>query len=325
GGALGNWGCRLVGINLPCSVGYRILGSDGGVIQRSWDNIPVRYNGQTVWAWFTATADGYSGYIPTNANYIGGGRIQPVGYGGPPRFSPSRGNSPPDTNIGQLNGVTDLSERDLLQNAPQPPNTDLSENRRKVGECNTLRIGISRNNNLTDSQFAEMQDEISRIYSQIGIDIDFVSDGADYWLSINNSGSQYSQNPTAAGITYLGENSTVVTNQGRVFVDRLTQGAKSDSTSRTLFDRVARYSPLAVGLGRAGSHEIGHYLLQQLDDSANYSGPMRSRFSGVEWFGITTQNIWTFDATQGGLIRAMVRDLRDCNTRPTNRHREPDY
>ncbi|MGH9949731.1 MAG: hypothetical protein ACRD6X_21395, partial [Pyrinomonadaceae bacterium] len=120
GGALGNWGCRLVGINLPCSVGYRILGSDGGVIQRSWDNIPVRYNGQTVWAWFTATADGYSGYIPTNATYIGGGRIQPIGYGGPPRFSPSRGNSPPDTNIGQLNGVTDLSERDLLQNAPQP-------------------------------------------------------------------------------------------------------------------------------------------------------------------------------------------------------------
>ncbi|MGH9949683.1 MAG: hypothetical protein ACRD6X_21140, partial [Pyrinomonadaceae bacterium] len=88
-------------------------------IQRSWDNIPVRYNGQTVWAEFTATSDGYSGYIPRNAAYIGGGRIQPVGYGGPPRFSPSRGNSPPDTNIGQLNGVTDLSERDLLQNAPQ--------------------------------------------------------------------------------------------------------------------------------------------------------------------------------------------------------------
>ncbi|MGH9949541.1 MAG: hypothetical protein ACRD6X_20390, partial [Pyrinomonadaceae bacterium] len=110
---------------------------------------------------------GYSGYIPTNATYIGGGRIQPVGYGGPPRFSPSRGNSPPDTNIGQLNGVTDLSERDLLQDATQQhqtqshdnPMNDLKSFLKKNPEClNALgRIGISK------SAFLDLMENVQHI------------------------------------------------------------------------------------------------------------------------------------------------------------------
>ncbi|MGH9949057.1 MAG: hypothetical protein ACRD6X_17945 [Pyrinomonadaceae bacterium] len=166
GGGGSNWRCQLDGISLPCDVGYRILGSGEGVIQRGWDNVPVRYNGQTVWAWFTATADGYSGYIPTNATYIGGGRIQPVGYGGPPRFSPSRGNSPPDTNIGQLNGVTDLSERDLLHEG----NLLQMSCAGALKQANKSQQGLERANNALPQITSIVNDvNIARLLAAIGI------------------------------------------------------------------------------------------------------------------------------------------------------------
>src|SRR5690606_30980955 len=59
------------------------------------------------WAFFTAYADGYSGYVPSNSNYIGGGVIRPVGPSAPGVVR--RG----DTVISNLNGLGINSETDL--------------------------------------------------------------------------------------------------------------------------------------------------------------------------------------------------------------------
>ncbi|MGH9949055.1 MAG: hypothetical protein ACRD6X_17935 [Pyrinomonadaceae bacterium] len=57
-----------------------------------------------VWAWFTATADGYSGYIPTNANYIGLGRIDPIGRQQVSNYELNRERQA----LARLNGIRDL-------------------------------------------------------------------------------------------------------------------------------------------------------------------------------------------------------------------------
>ena len=70
-------------------------------------------------------------------------------------------------------------------------------------------------------------------------------------------------------------------------VDRLTASATSDSASAALFSQNS--NALAIGLGRAGSHEIAHYLLQQNFDSPMIRGVMNDSFSGAEWFSNATQ------------------------------------
>jgi len=87
-----------------------------------------------------------------------------------------------------------------------------------------------------------------------------------------------------------------VTDNGRVFIDRLTASATSNAASATAFNQNS--NALAVGLGRAGSHETGHRLLQQNYDSAKISGVMHDGFTGAEWFANSTQGLWKFTPAQ---------------------------
>ena len=130
-----------------------------------------------------------------------------------------------------------------------------------------------------------MKDEISRIFGAAGQEINFVSNNADYNLNINAQGADYTNRPNAVGVTAL--NGSAVTNDGRVFVDRLIASATSDPVSDTAFKQNS--NALAVGLGRAGAHEISHYLLQQNYDSSKIPGVMHNGFRGTEWFSATTQ------------------------------------
>jgi RHS repeat-associated protein len=169
------------------------------------------------------------------------------------------------------------------------------------GLC-SFDIAISNNKLLKADQLTAMKNEISRIFGTAGVDINFVNSNADYYLSINAKGENYTTNPDAVGITYLSPDGSRVQNNGRVFVDRLTNSAKSNSQSATAFDQSS--NALAIGLGRAGAHEIGHYLLQQNFDSANIQGVMHNGFSGDQWFATTTQNLWTFSDLQKLILRA---------------------
>ena len=61
---------------------------------------------------------------------------------------------------------------------------------------------------------------------------------------------------------------------------------------------------LAKGLGRAGAHEVSHYLLQQIKHSG--SGVMKKGFGGADWFHRSTRYKWTFSDDQKKKIRARL-------------------
>jgi RHS repeat-associated protein len=187
-----------------------------------------------------------------------------------------------------------------------------------------LRIGIANNNLLTPAQLQAMKGEISRIFGTANLTVDFVGRAADYWLSINAHATGYTTDASAVGMTPLTPANTVGTD-GRVFVDRLTTSATSTAAGSTTFGQNS--NALAIGLGRAGSHEIAHYFLQQNFDSAAIQGVMHSGFTGEQWFSTTTQRMWTFSAAQA-LVMAMranalcapvSTDTTVPNTQPTMR------
>jgi hypothetical protein len=70
-----------------------------------------------------------------------------------------------------------------------------------------------------------MKDEITRIFATAGQEINFVTNNekANYYLTTNDVGANYTNKSDAVGLTAL--NGSVVTNSGRVFVDRLTASA----------------------------------------------------------------------------------------------------
>ena len=87
-----------------------------------------------------------------------------------------------------------------------------------------------------------------------------------------------------------------------MFSGRWSSYAYDANSNATAFNQ--NTNALAIGLGRAGSHEIAHYLLQQNFDSPMIRGVMNNDFSGAQWFSNATQGQWTFSASQ---IMAMNR------------------
>jgi hypothetical protein len=193
-----------------------------------------------------------------------------------------------------LDAILVVTIGDSIVGGGDPQNTiPTGHPSQKLSGC-TFNVSLSNNNLLDSKQLQAMKNEIGRIFATAGQEINFVSSNADYYLNINAHGANYTNKPNAVGITYL--NGSTVTNNGRVFVDRLTASAASDSSSATAFNQDS--NALAIGLGRAGTHEIAHYFLQQNYDSSKISGVMHNGFKGVQWFGNSTQGLWKFTPTQ---------------------------
>jgi hypothetical protein len=83
----------------------------------------VTYNGSDVWATFRVYGDGYAGYVPSNANYMGNGVIMPIGgYKGTGKTHANELYA-----LARLNGLTDSwakvaeSSKVLRQTGQQPP------------------------------------------------------------------------------------------------------------------------------------------------------------------------------------------------------------
>jgi hypothetical protein len=93
--------CILDGLEIECS---RISGNASVQAPDSSAPIRVTYQGERVWAFFQGFADGYSGYVPSTAHYIGGGRLAPASGGGMPRLGSSTSGSSRDTDLNRLNG-----------------------------------------------------------------------------------------------------------------------------------------------------------------------------------------------------------------------------
>ncbi|MEO6394234.1 MAG: RHS repeat domain-containing protein, partial [Pyrinomonadaceae bacterium] len=164
-----------------------------------------------------------------------------------------------------------------------------------------FKVSISNNNNLKKAELDALQKEIARIYAKAGQEIEFTTTGfADYFLGLNATASGYvTKSDKTVGQT--GFNGPNVFNRGQVFIDRLVLSAKDDnvvSGSKDYFNQNSKSR--AIGLARAGSHEIGHFLLQQNYDSGDIEGVMHDGFIGKQWTGAdkANQGIWEFTPAQ---------------------------
>src|SRR5262249_43449520 len=92
------------------SFGLSLLQSDFAVIAPSEQYKTIVHNGQVQLARFQAFADGYQGYVPIGAQYIGNGQIS-YGNGGRPTLYTRAPGAPRDTDLARLNGAT--GEADL--------------------------------------------------------------------------------------------------------------------------------------------------------------------------------------------------------------------
>jgi len=103
--------CIADGTTRPCGEVLFMLGQ--GLAEQCRNNNcgPVSgvYRGQEVWAHYRAYADGYDGYVPSNARYLGRGVLGPV-RPQRPQLRPFEARR--DTDWGALNGATGR-EKDL--------------------------------------------------------------------------------------------------------------------------------------------------------------------------------------------------------------------
>jgi RHS repeat-associated protein len=154
--------------------------------------------------------------------------------------------------------------------------------------------------NVTDKKVLQnLKDEIRRIFqsANVGLDVAFPSNISDYDLSVQqNVGSEHVSEDALGFTPHSG---TTVFDYGSVYASRVE--AKAPST-------LQNSANLGISLGRAGAHEIGHYLLQQVDHST--SGLMQAKFPyGDALFKPDANGRFSFDAAQA------LKLLVDCQRR----------
>jgi hypothetical protein len=177
-----------------------------------------------------------------------------------------------------------------------------------TSDCN-LKVHIENDAHVSAKSISDFEDELSRIYRQIGVNLQLVNSGADYMLSIEPVGDAFTGNEhkDAVGQTDLefapGSPRRVigVLNIGRVYVDRLSSNASNQSAPNILFHAALDHY-LGVGLARAGAHEVGHYLLQLNGHTSG--GIMNATFGGFDWFSGAepSKNLWSFSDAQRNQI-----------------------
>lgn len=123
--------CVLNGMAIDCGWAMEMKSSGAAVPCPGNDCGPrsVVYQGQRTWAFFNAYADGYQGYVPTGARYIGNGNFS-AWTGGPPS---RRSNTIHDTNFTLLNSATGEAQlgrtssyalHDVWLQSPQNPSSN---------------------------------------------------------------------------------------------------------------------------------------------------------------------------------------------------------
>jgi RHS repeat-associated protein len=155
----------------------------------------------------------------------------------------------------------------------------------------------------------ELRTEIRRIYQDAGALVtfyDFNGRTPDYTLKVVKSVKDISEQfilqdtekkPDAVGVT--GVRNGVIDNSGWVILDRLSAAIEKGSASL-----IASYKQSAtlsgLGLGRAGAHEIGHYLLGYDNDLVSRPGIMRGKHPANDWILKTDEvlNNWRFTSNE---------------------------
>lgn len=177
-----------------------------------------------------------------------------------------------------------------------------------------LKTRVEFNLNLVDQgllkteQLDAMKEEITRIFGQANIVVNYTSIKPDYTLVVMATAPKKGLKKEAVGNTNLSTDGKKVNNLGWVYIDRMNAGAGTG-------DRWGNDTKnLGIALGRAGSHEVGHYLIQQRDDSQSYAGFMRAKFNGSEWYSFVSRRLWTVTPRQKLLMMPRLRSLEPVST-----------
>ncbi|HMJ08624.1 MAG TPA: RHS repeat-associated core domain-containing protein [Pyrinomonadaceae bacterium] len=166
---------------------------------------------------------------------------------------------------------------------------------------------------LSGKQEATARGEVSSIYKQAGVGVVFSQNDVDFTVSIvEKAASQPRADKNAVGYTPLSEDGKRVLSTGYVFKDRAKEAARDADGSgqaQTLYDRDPDTN-LALAVGRAAAHEIGHYLLQQTHDDPLINGVMNAGGRGAKWF--TNENSakwWSFSPKQQKAMHSFINEL----------------
>ena len=285
GDPFGSYSCRVNGFDAPCSLAFRML-SNGSA------DIDSLHTSDSTLRELNIFAQPVYSYRDTNRPHGPEDPDKIVIYKDIERYlSGYTYWIPGIDNLPALGNVV----WDSFKNSddPKPP----------PSPCN-LKVGIN-NNNLNPTQLDIMKSEIERIYNGAGISVGFVNTYADYYLLIMAHGDDFKAPPSAIGATPAVGN--YVTNTGKVFVDRLIDHENNETISRILFNASSEKN-LAIGLGRAGAHEIAHHLLQLFHSTGGDVGFMSKSFKGTQWFGQSSEtlSLWNITAQQEEILRARL-------------------
>ena len=99
--------CTLDGISVPCALAHQSVQAGSAVVAPAQTITRVIYQGQPVWAFFQAYADGYQGFVPATARYTGNGQFSPFSKPDRPALYVRPAGAPRDTNFAALNGATE--------------------------------------------------------------------------------------------------------------------------------------------------------------------------------------------------------------------------
>lgn len=177
--------CTINGITMNCgNIGLLISSGSAANCPLCGSSTAVTYYGKLTLAFFNSYADGYQGFMPVTARYIGNGGIAPIGSGGSPHRI-TFGSGPDtrgDTNLGLLNGA--IRPEEDLGRTPQASFMNVS-----VGSLSPQNSGQTQNQTL-ENLIRQWQ-------------VDYVFQVANGILSQNNPCSQFLGGPGPA-TTILG-------------------------------------------------------------------------------------------------------------------------
>ena len=200
---------------------------------------------------------------------------------------------------------------EFQKHAGSPPSKNYQkqlsqETKPKSGKMPVFKVRIQDPSNLLNSeQRNAMEVEISRIYREIEVDVQYTNELADFYLTVTEDNVGNSQSGDAFGSIRSIEDPFTVLNFAVVYVNKVKELATTslvneDSQVALEFDR-GKNKNLGIALGRAAAHEIGHFLLQlKHEKNKNVFGIMAKSFRGLDWFSESAQYTqkWKFTPDQ---------------------------
>ncbi|MGH9932192.1 MAG: RHS repeat-associated core domain-containing protein [Pyrinomonadaceae bacterium] len=186
------------------------------------------------------------------------------------------------------------------------------------GLC-TFNFNVTNGAGLSNGQLGIMQNEIQRIFGAAGQSVVFnnagAANGGSFNLTVQQAGNpaRIAQGTVAPGWTDLNLAGNAVTNNGFASTQVLANAIQSGLTSNPSLQALGRHPDnFAVGLGRVGAHEAGHFFLQMPGHSSD--GLMRTGFTGAQWFQAAYNNNFRFTTQQVAQLFRLCPQLLDAPT-----------